>query len=227
MKLQKTPSFISTLNKFIATLSLSSFLKFFCLLSFIFLTQIKAHAIISLSETGEFVPKNQFKVGARTQFISGGTMNLVAHIDGTINESSNFRFEMGTGDNSFTTGFSYKLIPFPDYDQQPALGFKFGFQYARFSDTAMTTLFFTPLFSKKFKNEYGLFIPYAGAPIGISASNGDFTTPINLSAGLEHSHSDYPGMSWGGEWSMGMNQSDSYLGLYFNFLLDDPRTTYR
>lgn len=206
---------------------ITPFFKFFSLLSIILLFQIKAHAIISLAETGEFVPRNKFKLGVIPQFISGGTMNMVGHVDGTINDNSNFRFEIGTGDHNFTTGFSYKMIPFPDYEEQPALGFKFGFQYARLSETATTTLFFTPLFSKKFKNEYGLFIPYAGAPIGATAVNGGLTTPVNLSFGLEHSHPDQEGMSWGGEWSMDLNHSDSYLALYFNFLLDDPRTNYR
>ncbi|WP_289445200.1 hypothetical protein, partial [Klebsiella pneumoniae] len=77
---------------------------------------------------------------------------------------------VGVGsDEFFYTGLFVKYVPFPDTEDQPALGLiggaTFGREEVSLEKEEVLTLRVSPLLSKDFETDIGLVTPYASLPI--------------------------------------------------------------
>lgn len=205
--MKKHPRAILNLLLFIFTLSAS----------------VNSLAYMSTAESGELVPSGQMRLGFEPQFVSGGGTNLSGYLDGYVNESSSFRLVLGSGDTDFQTGLYYKFIPFPDFDNQPAMGVRVGFVFGRDGDTSALTFVAQPLISKKFDTEIGRFTPYASLPFGSTAVKSESFNPIQLTLGSEYFTPEYEKVLFGGEVSFDIQDSFSYISFFVSFAMDDER----
>lgn len=131
------------------------------------LFSFSAHGYYSVMDTGEILDRGRYKLTPELQFITDdGGANVGTHFDLGIAEDMGLRGDIGFGDTSFYAGAALKYMPFPDTEDQPAIGFNAGFVYARDAGDADFSVRVEPLVSKKFRPDFGAITPYAAVPIG-------------------------------------------------------------
>lgn len=189
----------------------------------VLLIAFPSHAYMTTAESGELVPSGQLKMGLQPQFVSQGGMNFSGFLDGYVNDSSSFRLVLGSGDMDFHTGLYYKFIPFPDYENQPAMGARVGFVFGRDGDTSSLSLIAQPIISKKIDTDIGRFTPYASIPFGSTAIKSTSYNPIQLTIGSEYFTPTYEKVLFGGEVSFDIQDSFSYISFFVSFSADDER----
>jgi hypothetical protein len=129
---------------------------------------LQANAYYSVMDTGEIMESGRYKVTPELQFLtSDGGANVGADIDMGLNEDTGLRGQVGFGTTDFYLGAFFKYMPFPDVDNQPAIGFNLGGVYARDAGDADFTVRFEPLISKKFGADFGAITPYASLPLAV------------------------------------------------------------
>src|SRR5690606_35892384 len=98
------------------------------------LTAQPAFAFYTLFETGDLLPEDKMQVSAEAQFVTSGDdgTNIIGRLDKGFDDESNLRFMAGVGTTDFQFGGFLKWVPFPDFGNQPAIGFTFGAHVARF-----------------------------------------------------------------------------------------------
>lgn len=188
----------------------------------ILLLSIKAHTFLITGESAELVKPGTYAVGGGAQLnFSPTQFNLIASADYGINDSSSVRAMMGFGGLDFQAGATYKWIPIPDYEKQPAIGLKAGVHYAREEDISQITALFIPIISKKVKSENGMYAPYVSIPIGISNVDDKTETPILFTLGTEFFSNEYQNLRVGSEMSLNLSHSQTNLYIYANWLIDE------
>jgi hypothetical protein len=199
------------------------------LMLFLGLFSSSALGAFGLLESAEIIPKGIYRVGLAPQLYlgNGGGVDGSAYLDMNINPDTNTRFEIGTGVTDFWAAASAKWVPFPDYEKQPAIGFRGKLIYMREQNTNLYNTQITPIFSKKYNTEHGLFIPYAGIPMTFiyEKSTNNFMI-TKLCVGSEWvTNSTF---QTGGELSVDLyNGGSAYtftataLSVYFNFQFDE------
>ena len=189
----------------------------------VFLTTIQAHAFLELNETAELIPNDgKYRVGFFPQlYISnGGGTNFGAFMDMYVDDAVNARFTLGGGATDFWAGASAKWVPFPDYHDQPALGFRGAFTYAYDNNQGSYNSQVTPIVSKVIETKFGKLNPYMGLPVTwVYVSSTSSFTAIQFVVGSEWLQS--PDFQMGGELEMNMQNSTSALSVYFNFPFDE------
>lgn len=197
---------------------------FFLLLVSLVIHISSASAYFTTAESGEVIAPGTYQAGFGPQFSWGPSeANLAGHFDVGINDSSSFRATMGFGGTDFQVGGYYKLIPFPDYGNQPALGFKAGINYARYDSESTLSIRVHPIASKKYSTDYGLFVPYASLPFGITSIKSKTITPIQFTLGSEFKSNEVEKMTFGAELSLELSDSFSYIFAYVNIPFDDVK----
>jgi hypothetical protein len=188
----------------------------------------KSYAYLSLAESAELPPPNKYQVGGETQFLTnrGGGANLNVFFDSRINESSSFRAAIGGGTVDFNAFGSFKWIPIPDFDNQPAMGFRFGAGIARDEDQNLLQLQVAPLASKRYRTDWGMTTPYISVPFTFINSKQENYVASNFVIGSEYGHPDFEYGSFGVELGFELNKSYSYISLYATFPFDS-RTGFR
>lgn len=176
----------------------------------------------TLGESGEIVQTGKYRAGTEIQFASGA--NLTGFVDANVSDSSSLRVHLGAGDVDFYAGASYKWIPFPDFEQQPAIGMKAGVTIGREGTDNFFVLHGSPLVSKKMDFDQGLFVPYAGIPITLTTSKSKTVTGLQLSAGTEYSTPKLKSWGFTGEIGINLKDSQSYAAFSASFTLDDQNT---
>ncbi len=138
-----------------------------CLSLAFFLTPNKAQGFLGLNDTAEIIPESRYKVGMIPQLYlgKGGGTEVGVFFDMFVMDDINARFEIGSGVTDFWAAGSAKWVPFPDYDKQPAIGVRGKFIYARELNLNFYNSQLAVIISKKFRNQVGDFIPYAGVPV--------------------------------------------------------------
>lgn len=137
------------------------------------LLSLSAHGYYSVLDTGEIMPAGRYKLTPELQFLSApGGANVGAHFDYGLSEDTALRAEFGFGTIDFYGAGYFKYMPYPDIDNQPAIGFNAGLTYASDTGYSELTVRLEPLVSKKFNVDFGAITPYASLPIGIQRRAG-------------------------------------------------------
>lgn len=190
------------------------------LLSFIILgLSPSAFSALSTAETAEILPLDKMQLGAEVQLnASDSEFNFAGHFDKALTESSQMRGTLGSGKNGLLAGVSYKWTPYPDYDKQPAIGFRGGINYWRSESINVLNLTVQPIFSKKYDTSEGLVIPYISIPVGVSFVKSKTLNPMQFVMGAEYG-------AFGAEFGLELRDSFNYILIYWNYLFDEPQGT--
>ncbi len=180
------------------------------------LSQI-SYGFLTLNETAELLPENYYKLGVAPQLLisDGGGLNVGAYVDTFLAEDMNGRITIGGGTTDFWTQASVKWVPFPDIDQQPAMGGRAAVIYARDEDLSLLGFQISPLFSKKADTQYGNMIPYAGLPITFFNTKDKSYVATQFTVGAEWFPEDDKHI--GAEFNLNLSNSISSVSVYFGF----------
>lgn len=202
------------------------FSKYFVLGLFLSSTlSATSHAYLSIAESGELPPQGKFQFGIEPQLLTnhGGGANVNVFVDTAFNDATSARFTMGAGSVDFNAFASVKWMPFPDVDQQPAMGLRLGAGLARDESENLLHFQVAPLVSKKFNTEYGLAVPYLAVPFTFLNTKNENTTVSHLAVGSEFHHPDLNQMTLGAELGIELNKTYSYISIFATFPFDSSK----
>lgn len=204
-------------------------MKIIALLALLFSVST-ANAYYAIMDTGKIVPTGKYRVIAGPQFITTGEndgMNVSGRFDAGIGESTTLRALLGGGNGGdlFFTGLFAKYVPYPDFENQPALGFIGGFTYGRETYSRETedvlSVKFAPLASKDFETNIGLLTPYVSLPISVAFVDGSTIYPVQLVGGSEFKPYSWENVSFMGELGVKLNKAFTYVAFSVVFEFDD------
>jgi len=184
---------------------------FFTLLTFT--SSLTWAGYLSLGESGE-MPAKEYQIGVAPQIALNNDegLNAAVFLDKAWDESTSSRFMLGAGEVDFYGSGSVKFVPFPDFERQPAIGFKAALWHARIGDENVTTVQLAPLVSKKYEtSEYGLLIPYAAYGISFYEYEGDSTTGEQFFIGTDWRSPQIENINFTAEWAVSLKDSTSAL----------------
>lgn len=183
----------------------------------------RSYAYYETAESAEVIKRNTYRAGLMPQIrlSEGSGMNFTGYIDTGMTEATSLRLLLGGGETDMYTGGSFKWIPIPDYEKQPAIGGKLEVLYARKSSDSAVSLRIHPMISKKFDTEQGLFVPYAAIPFGTYTYQSTTETPVSFVAGTEFITPEVENMQFGVEMGLNANKSFSYISAFATLLLDE------
>jgi len=195
-----------------------------CLFSGLLLAS-NAHAYLSMAESGELVPMGKYQVGIEPQLMlnRGDGGNVDAFFDAPINDSTSARLLIGSGTVDFNGFASVKYIPFPDVDNQPAIGIRGGVGLDRINGNNGLDIQVAPLISKKFDTDMGMTVPYFALPITFTSNNNDSFTRANVAVGTELHSPQAPQVTFGAELGIDLNRSYSYISAYVTLPFDSTK----
>lgn len=173
-----------------------------------------------MAESGELVEEGLYQVGIEPQIFTnnGGGTNLNLLFDAGINESTSARLSLGVGAIDFNAFGSVKYVPFPDVDNQPAIGIRLGAGFTKEGSENMLNTQIAPLLSKKIEADmFGVFTPYLAIPITYVIAKHENYTASNFVIGSEVNASEIPELKFGGELGFDMNRSYSYISLFLTY----------
>lgn len=181
-----------------------------------------ANAYLSIAESGELIAPGKYQVGMQGQgFLNhGGGGNLNVFLDAGLNDELSGRVSLGGGTIDFNSFASIKYVPFPDFQNQPAIGVRAGIGLARHEQENLLQFQFAPLMSKKVNTEFGLTVPYIAVPFTYINTDHDNFFATNIVLGSEFNYFEIPGVSFGGEFGLELNRSYTYFSVYATFPFD-------
>lgn len=183
----------------------------------IFLIPQMSNAYFSNIDSGELVPKDQYRLILEPQF---GQYNLTAHFDAGITDSTQLRVSLGAGKNGTHFDFFYKTIPYPDFEDQPAIGYKVGTIFSSNKSENIFSIRFMPLLSKTYLINQVRWTPYLSLPLSVSMEKSKATTPIHLVLGTEITLPSNPDMQIGFEAGASLKDSFSYASAFISFYFE-------
>ena len=198
------------------------FVKLLLGLSGLFLSS-RSFAYFTTGESGDLVPAGQYHIGIEPQMrISDGAgMNFTGFIDAPYKDDSSVRAAIGFGETDITAGLSYKWVPIPDYDKQPAIGIKTEAVFGRRNSINYNSLRFHPIVSKAYDTEIGPITPYISTPFSLNNSSAGSNTSLQLVLGSEYHHENYKKWFWNAELGMNVTNAFTYVSASMIYLLDD------
>jgi len=177
-----------------------------------------AHAYYSVMDTGEVMSSGRYKLTPEIQFITqGGGANVGTNFDYGWNDDVGLRAQIGAGDTDFYLGGFLKYMPFPDIDNQPAIGFNAGLVYARDAGDNDYTVRVEPIVSKKFDVQFGAINPYASLPLGIQHRGADKyvndhnNLTVQLAVGTQVDLKTLPNVGLMAEIGIDLNKTSNYV----------------
>lgn len=190
--------------------------------SLVALTQSASAGYLSILESGEVLPAGQYQFGIAPQLLlnEGGGADVDAYVDAPFSDAGSFRVLAGGGKVDFHIGGAVKYVPFPDVDNQPAIGLRAALWYARVSEVNVMTLQLAPLLSRKVETDAGLFVPYAALALDFTSAKDDNHTGVQFVGGSEWKTPDVPNMTFAAEVALNLNKSYSALNLSVAFPFD-------
>lgn len=184
-----------------------------------------AHAYLSMGESGELVPMGKYQIGVEPQLMlnNGDGANFDAFFDAPINESTSARILIGAGTVDFNGFASVKYVPFPDVDNQPAIGIRGGIGVNRINGNNGIDLQVAPLVSKKTDTDIGLMVPYFALPLTYTSNSNDSFTRANVAIGSEWHSPQVPEVTFGAELGLDLNRSYSYISAFVTMPFDSAK----
>lgn len=180
----------------------------------------QAFAYLSISESAEVMSPGLYQFGVEPQILTnkGGGTNLNAFFDAGINESTSARMLIGVGAVDFNAAASVKYVPFPDVDQQPAIGIRAGAGFARDEGINLLNFQAGPIVSKKLEvDNFGNLTPYVGIPMTFTIAKDRNYNSANFVFGAEAKSSEMPELTFGGELGFELKESYSYISLFLTY----------
>ncbi len=177
------------------------------------------------STTGDILPKNHYRATLEGQsfFTEYSGLNIIGQLSAPIDNESEFSGILGTGQALIMTGGFYKWVPFPDIDQQPAIGAKIGFIYARLLEDSVFSARFHPFISKSFETQIGFLNSYLSLPLGVTTIGDKGSVPINLTFGVDYKTYHFKNLTFMFEIGMDIQESFSYFSLGINLTFDESK----
>lgn len=182
-----------------------------------------AQAYLGLLTDGDVLPKDEYSVGAETQLVfnKNDGLNFAGHYAMGITDSIEMLVDAGFGAVDAYGGASVKVVPYPDYDKQPAIGFILGAVYAHEASEDFLTLHTKAFVSKSFEFDYGKIVPYGALSFGYTMTNiKGAENPFHLILGAKYQHFEWKKIYLYGELGTSLSEAFNYVSLKINFPLD-------
>lgn len=188
----------------------------------VILFYLPSQAFLWTGESAEILPQSGYRLSAIPQLkLSNGTgLNLAAGLRTGWTDSTTYGAFLGLGDTDFFGSAHLKWTPIPDFESQPAVGFKFEGLLARESSDTQFGLRVHTIVSKKFEGSSGLWIPFASLPLGILSGGGRNDFASNLALGSEYFPKKMSNWSFTAEIGLNLSQSFSYAMALVSYDLD-------
>lgn len=186
------------------------------------LLTIQAQAYLTINDTAEILPKGFYSVGVEPQLNTSENtgLNLGVFVDAPLTEASQARLSLGTGVTDFWASVAFKYIPYPDVDNQPAIGLRGSLTYGRDGDLNFFHTQFAPMASKKTPFVHGLLIPYVALPITHNATKAKNFVSSQFTLGSEFIPKANKDFHYGAEIGFNLNQSFSYISAFVTMPFD-------
>lgn len=177
----------------------------------------KSLAYLSLNESAEILPENYFNIGIapQTYLSNGGGFDLSVFADAHLFENTDGRLTIGSGDTDFWAQGSLKWAPYPDVDDQPAMGFRGALGYSRKANENSVQLQISPIISKKSTTATYNMLPYIGFPITLVSEKNNSYVASQLSLGALWFPWDTAHI--GAEFNLNLKNSISSASVYLMF----------
>lgn len=190
------------------------------ILLFFFVSTTQA-AYLTLGESAEVISPQTYRIGADVQALttSGGGFNVGAFMDAGWADGMSSRFNFGVGKIDFHLGASFKWVPIPDVDRQPAMGLKTSFFTSRYDSQNFNVLQIAPLVSKKMDSNSGLWTPYAAISVNVGLNSGS-RTGTSFIAGSELLLKEYEHIHLAGEMSLDLKDSIGHFAFFASMPFD-------
>lgn len=184
---------------------------------------------LSIGESGEMLNKGNYRVGASLQNLSAGRsgLNIGTFVDSGISDDMSARFLFGVGSVDFHLGGSLKYIPFPDFENQPAIGIKASAWLARIADTSTTAIQLAPLISKKVDIKKVELTPYFSVPVNFVFTKSNSQTGTQFVVGTEYQHPELENVLFAGEVALNLNNSESGFAIFASIPFDASKGLHR
>ncbi|HPI40836.1 MAG TPA: hypothetical protein PLJ21_08515 [Pseudobdellovibrionaceae bacterium] len=182
---------------------------------FILFSTSSAQAYLTVGESAEILPASEYRFGFEPQLFlnEGGGGNLGAFFESQVSDSSSTRVGLSTGKVDFSLFGSFKFVPFPDVDKQPAIGGRVGLGYSRLGADNLFQFQVAPLVSKKTQTveKLGEVVTYFALPFTMTTGKGEGYVASNMTFGLEVTPPTESVFYWSAEVSFNLNRSYSYI----------------
>ena len=178
---------------------------------------------LSIGESGETINPNTYRIGGSLQSSSAGKggLNVGGFLDSGWREDLTSRFLFGVGAVDFHMGASLKYVPFPDVDNQPALGVRTAFWLTRIDDTSVTVLQVAPMASKKIDIKKGKLTSYVAVPLNFVFLKNKSETGTQFTFGAEYEHPDWHDVFFAAEIALDLNKSESAANIFVSIPFDN------
>ncbi|MEM7647067.1 MAG: hypothetical protein AAF203_09175 [Pseudomonadota bacterium] len=157
-----------------------------------------SYGFLSLMDTGNLVNEGEYRIQGEGQILMDPPegFNLNARFATGLDDESEIQFEGGIGSVDYYLGAFYKWMPFPDTDDQPAIGGRGGVVFADFNGFSTYGFNVTPLISKNISSGYGQFTPYGGIEMSLLNNVDDTNFSMQAVIGLSWSPNEweFPGL---------------------------------
>lgn len=186
---------------------------------------LSSWAYLGIDGSAELPKVGKYVLGGYSQLMlnEGGGAQFGANLDMGFSEELATQFSIGVGKIDFNLGAGFKWIPIPDFEKQPAMGFKVSAWYARTQDANVWTIQIAPMFSKKVQTDSGLFIPYAAIPVNVVYQTDNSHTGTQFTIGAEYHSKKVEGMYFSGEAAVNLKDAYSFVGASINFPFDSEK----
>lgn len=184
-----------------------------------------AFAHLTIGESNDITPAGILKLGVEPQIrmSEGSGANIGFFMDASIKEDLSWRAYLGLGETDMSAGASFKYVPFPDFEQQPAVGIRGDIVLGREANETFTVFRVAPMVSKQMQTEDALFIPYLAIAGGMMGYKGGSDTIGQLILGSDIRPDNLKNMQFNAELGTNLNKTFSYISFNVVYLLDNER----
>ncbi len=181
-----------------------------------------SHAYLSLLTDGDILSSDRLRGGVELQGVlnENDGINLAGHFDMGLNDSTEVMLEAGTGAQDFFGSIQFKYVPFPDFENQPAIGFVFGATMASESGDSDTLLNIKTFISKKFETDMGLVSPYTALAVNLALTDNNDNDPLQLILGSKYKHPDWTNVHLFAELGIDVSDAFNYIAVYLTYEFD-------
>lgn len=175
-------------------------------------------AYMAFMQTGDIPEPGHYQISSHLQFAASEIdgITLAGRGESRLTEATTLFTSVGFGAIKFMAGFGLKWVPYPDFEQQPALGATFSVWYGYNewqitvppSETSEVSLRVTPFASKKYQVEFGELNAYVALPFGATDRERGSRYPIHLVAGFAAHNPEHKQIAFTGE--IGLNLHDAF-----------------
>lgn len=180
-----------------------------------------AQAYLTIGESADVTPQGTLKIGIEPQIrlSEGSGANMSVFLDGGIREDLSWRALLGAGETDLVLNGSLKWVPYPDFEKQPAIGFRGDISVGREAEETFTVVRIAPMVSKQVQSDYVLFTPYVALPVGMQGYRGKSETLAQLALGSDIHMNEYENAHFNIELGTNLNRAFSYLSFNFVYML--------